>query len=156
MISNINFDYLKNSNNNSNWNFFYPDANKVYAIHTFDDGNEEYQKYNNEWFVVGEWQEKVALLNKEKNVFINSISLWKLTLIDYQYTVETMIRSHNLFTTIPDECKNDEFKVIEKGIQDYIKKYCRHNIVNDYIDVEVDKGKHIKYCDICYTDFSDC
>lgn len=155
MNSKINIDSLKNSNNN-NWNFFYPDAKKVYAIHTFDDGNENYKKYNNEWFVVGEWQEKVALLNKEKNIFVNSISLWKLTLIDYKYTVETMIRSHNLFTTIPDECKNDEFKVIEKGVQDYIKKYCRHHIVHDYIDLDPDKGKHIKYCDICYTDFSEC
>jgi len=154
MKSKINIDSLKNSNNN-NWNFFYPDANKVYAIHTFDDGNEIYQKYNNEWFIVGKWQEKVALLNKENEVYINSISSWKLTLVDFQYTVETMIHTNNLFTAIPDECKNNEFKLIEKGIQSYINKYCPHHIVEDYIDIDTDKGKHIKYCDICYTDFSD-
>lgn len=135
------------------WRFFNPNIENVYAINTFDDGNESYEQYNNEWFIIGEWKEKVCLLNREKKIIVYSISTWKLTKIDFIYTNEVMIQTKNLFSTLPDELKNNEFQTIEFLISKYINNHCRHNIVNDYIDLTPDKSHPIKYCDICFTEF---
>ena len=152
LLTNNDFFYLHNFLGND-WTFFNPDVDKIFAINTFDDGNEKYSKYNNEWYVIGNFNEKVCLLNTKEKIIIHSISQWKITKIDFIYTTEMMIQTKNLFSTLPDELKNDDFKLIENDVLNYIKKHCKHNIVDDYIDIGPEKSQPIKYCDICYTEF---
>ena len=61
------------------WVFSEPDITKKYKIVVFDDGNERYQYYINEWFVIGRWRGKVALQNSGvPDMKIASISEWKV------------------------------------------------------------------------------
>jgi len=63
----------------SEWNLYKPNETKIYVINTFDDGNEKYQQFVNEWFMIGEWRGKVRLVNLEKQkIIIDSISRWKI------------------------------------------------------------------------------
>lgn len=66
-------------NMTDDWVFFEPDTTKKYTIVVFDDGNEHYQYYTNEWFVIGRWRGKVALKNSvASDMKITSISEWKV------------------------------------------------------------------------------
>jgi len=56
----------------------YPlDTNKPLRIFVFDDGNKEYEAYENIWYMIGTWKGKVKLLNIDMKTEINSISKWK-------------------------------------------------------------------------------
>jgi hypothetical protein len=55
-----------------------PDFNKPIYISCFDDGTEKMKYYENVWYIVGSWREKVRLLNKNKITEILSISAWKV------------------------------------------------------------------------------
>jgi hypothetical protein len=48
---------------------------------------------------------------------------------------------------------NVEYKKIYDSIIDYIKSRCNHKIVEDYIDISIDKTKKIKFCERCLTCF---
>ena len=65
----------------SSWTFKDPDYNKPVKINLFDDGNLEYKKFTNQWFVIGLWRGKVKLINVDKTTVINSISEWKTAFI---------------------------------------------------------------------------
>ena len=68
------------------WVFFEPDTTKKYTIVVFDDGNERYQYYTNEWFVIGRWRGKVALQNLSlPDMKIASISEWKILQVSQVY-----------------------------------------------------------------------
>lgn len=53
-----------------------------YYIYNFEDGNEEYEIYNNIWSIIGYGRGKVKILNINNITIINSISRWKLKNID--------------------------------------------------------------------------
>ena len=65
----------------SNWIITEPNYNKAVRVTVFDDGNTEYKKFINTWFVIGTWRGKVKLINKDKTTVINSISEWKTAFI---------------------------------------------------------------------------
>ena len=138
---------------NSEWNIFQPNINKKYCINNFDDGNQKYKIYENEWYIIGNWKEKVSLVNKYEKIFVYSISKWKIT--DYELTGinELVINFKDQLSSIPEEYKNKYCKEIEHNIHNYLHKYCNHDIINDYIDINPDKSKNIKYCNICYLTF---
>ena len=48
------FFYLRLQLHNE-WSFFNPNLEELYAINTFDDGNEKYKQFNNEWYIIGTW-----------------------------------------------------------------------------------------------------
>lgn len=53
-------------------------------INVFDDGNSEYKRYENRWYITGSkfHGSKVELTNVvEKDIKINSISAWKVEVI---------------------------------------------------------------------------
>ena len=65
------------------WNLYPSNTNLLYQIIEFDDGNDKYRNYVNQWFIYGDWKEKVALINKfDNDIRIGSISLWKIQLIE--------------------------------------------------------------------------
>ena len=48
---------------------------------------------------------------------------------------------------------NSEYKKIYDSILEYIKNHCNHKIVEDYIDIGIDKTKKISFCERCLTTF---
>lgn len=63
------------------WTFYMPNAEEIYKIIIFDDGNEKYNNeiYQNEWLIAGHWRGKIRLINqKDSSVKIQSISKWKI------------------------------------------------------------------------------
>ena len=64
------------------WIFWEPNYADIYEINTFDDGNKNYQFYENRWAIFGKWRGKCAVINQMNSAIkINSISQWKLTLL---------------------------------------------------------------------------
>ena len=52
---------------------------KTFSIHTFDDGNQQYEQYKNEWIVTDlNNRGKCSLRNVHNNIEIKSISCWKI------------------------------------------------------------------------------
>ena len=73
---------MSNSNNDSytEWKYFEPNQQEIYTINKFDDGNSQYEIYENNWIVFGTWRGKYAIVNRSNpNIKINSISQWKLS-----------------------------------------------------------------------------
>lgn len=65
------------------WDFYVPDYKKKYKINCFDDGREKYKSYPNKWMIFGKWRGKTALVNAVfNNIIIDSISTWKIELIN--------------------------------------------------------------------------
>ena len=73
------------------WTFYMPNAEEIYKIIIFDDGNEKYNNeiyqneiyqneiYQNEWLIAGHWRGKIRLINrKDSSIKIQSISKWKI------------------------------------------------------------------------------
>ena len=48
---------------------------------------------------------------------------------------------------------NHEYKKIQELVQEYIIKYCQHEIVKDYIDVSYEDCQCIYYCSKCLMTF---
>jgi len=46
---------------------------------------------------------------------------------------------------------NSEYKKIYDLILNYIKTHCNHKIIEDYIDIDIDKTKKIHFCEKCLT-----
>tara|TARA_Y100000813_G_scaffold132093_1_gene95387 strand:- start:481 stop:957 length:477 start_codon:yes stop_codon:yes gene_type:complete len=140
------------------WNIYQPDLNNPFCVNVFDDGNEKYKNNTNIWYKVGDWKEKICLLNKDERVFIYSISSWKVLSIkkitsEYQYVNDYMIRMKEIMSSLPDEYKNKDCQEIENKICNYLKKYCIHEIIDDYIDINPELSQPVKYCNKCYTEF---
>jgi hypothetical protein len=54
---------------------------------------------------------------------------------------------------LPISLQNKEYSLIVKLANDYLKKYCQHEIVEDYIDTAPESCKKIFYCELCYKTF---
>jgi hypothetical protein len=73
---------------------------------------------------------------------------------DIQYMVvardslERYCDSVNNFSNI-----NSEYKKIYDSILEYINTHCKHVLVEDCIDLDINKSKQIKYCEKCFTTF---
>lgn len=62
-----------------------PAINQIVKINTFDDGRQEYLKFKNEWRITKTMFNggKLELINvKDKNIKINSISSWKVEIME--------------------------------------------------------------------------
>ena len=62
-----------------------PVINQIVKINTFDDGRQEYLKFKNEWRITKTMFNggKLELINlKDKNIKINSISSWKVEIME--------------------------------------------------------------------------
>jgi len=50
--------------------------------------------------------------------------------------------------------KSENLKNIQKEIKTQLLCNCKHNIIQDYIDISEEKSQIIRYCDICQQTFS--
>jgi hypothetical protein len=64
-----------------NWIYFEANTSEIYEIIKFDDGNEQYEQYDNTWVIYGTWRGKCAIYNINRpEIKINSISNWKISI----------------------------------------------------------------------------
>lgn len=55
-----------------------------------------------------------------------------------------------------DPCRKTAMQKIDEHIaslENTLKGMCKHNYVEDYIDIDPDKGMQITYCDKCFQTF---
>jgi hypothetical protein len=57
------------------------------------------------------------------------------------------------FTQILKKDRSVEFTVIADLVDKYLIDNCNHNIIEDLIDIDPDRSKVIKYCNLCYKTF---
>lgn len=51
------------------------------------------------------------------------------------------------------EEKKEKIKKIKSLVGDYLTEYCEHSIINDFIDIDLDRSKYIRYCEKCELTF---
>jgi len=64
-------------------------------------------------------------------------------------TIDVMVRAKSYLDGIPISLQDSEYKEILNLINKYILKNCNHNIIEDTIDITLDKSKTIYYCEKC-------
>tara|TARA_Y100000389_G_scaffold148109_2_gene147171 strand:- start:18616 stop:18831 length:216 start_codon:yes stop_codon:yes gene_type:complete len=62
----------------SEWEFQKPDFSKPMKVNCFDDGLQNMENLVNIWYIIGNWREKVRLVNVNNLTQISSISSWKV------------------------------------------------------------------------------
>jgi hypothetical protein len=72
--------------------------------------------------------------------------------------IQSMVNARDSLERYSDSVNNYsninlEYKKIYDSIIDYIKTHCNHKIVEDHIDIGIDKIKQIKFCERCLTTF---
>jgi|TARA_B100001287_G_scaffold235848_1_gene208174 hypothetical protein len=65
--------------------------------------------------------------------------------------IENIIKIKNILISCE---KNDEINIILKKVDEFLLKHCRHEIVDDLIDIDPDRSKSIRYCEKCFITFS--
>lgn len=67
----------------------------------------------------------------------------------YEYDVDIMTRVMGLLESLPCQDQNNDYKQIIDMVNTYLSKHCTHHIITDYIDIDVERGKTIRYCEKC-------
>lgn len=67
--------------------------------------------------------------------------------------VFNMIKSKELLLKIKLSETNENYKKILSYIDNFIFENCKHKIVDDYIDIDLDRSKLIYYCEKCGLSF---
>lgn len=73
--------------------------------------------------------------------------------MNYEH-IETMIGVRNLLLE-ENDTSDPEYKEILNYVEKYIKTRCKHEIIQDLIDIDPDRSKTIFYCKHCETTFHD-
>ena len=71
--------------------------------------------------------------------------------MDYIH-VQTMIGVRDLLLA-ENDTSDPEYKEILNYVENYIKKHCNHEIIQDLVDIDPDRSKIIFYCKHCETTF---
>jgi hypothetical protein len=65
-------------------------------------------------------------------------------------------KAKDYLISIPKEKQNSDYKNIIQLIEKYLIEHsddCHHNIIEDLIDIDPDRSKLVKYCNLCYKTF---
>jgi hypothetical protein len=72
-----------------------------------------------------------------------------------QYDIDILVRVIQLLETNQSINCNDDYNQIRLLTKLYLKKHCKHSIITDYIDTDVDNGgQTITYCEKCFMTFT--
>lgn len=71
-----------------------------------------------------------------------------------QYDIEIMNTVSNLLESLPEHHRKGNYTTILQSIRNYIKNNCKHEYINDFIDVDIGKTQKIVYCCKCYTTYT--
>jgi len=69
--------------------------------------------------------------------------------------IEVLNNALTLLNQIDSSSQNSEYKQIIFLINQYLRKYCAHNIIEDDIDITPELSKRIYYCEYCMQTFID-
>jgi hypothetical protein len=71
--------------------------------------------------------------------------------------LEKMIKINKILLGSPDDIKNsvkkEKYEKIKSLVHDYLIEYCHHIMVDDWIDIDPEKSKYIRYCEKCELTF---
>jgi hypothetical protein len=65
------------------------------------------------------------------------------------YEAYVMLKVQREMQMMPINRQTPEYFDILKRVTKYLHKHCRHNIVHDLIDIDLDRSRAITYCTIC-------
>ena len=65
------------------------------------------------------------------------------------YEVYVMLKVLSEMQMIPITIQTPEYFDILKRVTKYLHKHCKHDVVEDLIDIDPDRSKNISYCTIC-------
>lgn len=65
------------------------------------------------------------------------------------YEVYVMLKVQREMQMMPITRQTPEYLDILKRVTKYLHKHCNHNVVEDLIDIDLDRSKNISYCTIC-------
>ena len=68
--------------------------------------------------------------------------------------LDIMTRVKSYLDAIPRQFQNEEYCEISRRVDEYVIKYCKHDVVCDSIDIDVECSRTIYYCDKCLKTFS--
>ena len=71
-----------------------------------------------------------------------------------QHAVDRMVLAKGNLDAVSLDSVNAEYIAIQTAISRYIKKYCRHNIIRDNVDLTLNKSVAIFYCEHCFECFT--
>lgn len=69
------------------------------------------------------------------------------------YDIDIMSQIIGMLHSLPREEQNHDYKHIMDKVNNYLLKKCKHVIVTDHIDTDVEHSEKIKYCEKCYLTF---
>ena len=67
--------------------------------------------------------------------------------------VLVLLQAKIICQSIPDNVQSQEYNDILFKIKNFLMKHCKHEIVNDSIDIDPDKSMDICYCVKCESTF---
>jgi hypothetical protein len=65
------------------------------------------------------------------------------------YEAYVMLKVQREMQMMPITLQTPEYFDILKRVNKYLHKHCRHNVVQDLIDIDPDRSRAITYCTIC-------
>jgi hypothetical protein len=69
------------------------------------------------------------------------------------YDIDIMSQIIGMLHSLPIDEQNSDYKYIMDLVNNYLLKNCKHTIIADHIDTDVDRSETIKYCEKCYLTF---
>ena len=68
--------------------------------------------------------------------------------------VDIMARVKSYLDAIPKPYQNHEYSDICNLVESYVKKYCKHEVTCDSVDIDLEQSKTIYYCETCLKTFT--
>jgi len=77
---------------------------------------------------------------------------------DIDYDINLMIKINKILHSLPfllekSKEKKEKCEKMKSLVNEYLKEYCKHSIIDDFIDIDPDRSKYIRYCEKCELTF---
>jgi hypothetical protein len=69
------------------------------------------------------------------------------------YDIDIMSQIIGMLHSLPIDEQNNDYKHIMDLVNNYLLKNCKHHIISDHVDTDIERSETIKYCEKCYLTF---
>jgi hypothetical protein len=73
--------------------------------------------------------------------------------MENQEDIELMSRALAYLDGLPKSLQNNDYGIIVQLVNEYLRKNCKHSIIEDLVDTAPNSSKQIFYCQLCYQTF---
>jgi hypothetical protein len=73
---------------------------------------------------------------------------------DRQVDIELLSRAKTYLDAMPIQLQSPDYRKIVELVNSYIEKNCKHQIIDDSIDVGYEQSRTIRYCELCLKTFN--